>query len=237
MRSLDSEGGQSLNVWVCVCVRAYVSVCIRVCIWGFHMDRTETEHEGTMQAALGIRVWRYKDGRDAFWQDNLGPSKYSKGQGKPVKVWGVLAHGHLSIHILEEGENMNQDVYSDLIEEHFDTWLLGCDKLVCDFESCLRTAKSIQELRRIKVDLVEGYPRCSQDFNAIENAWDLVKQRLDETLPRKLESRDDFIARYREAVRWVNRNRNTDLWYLCTNQKERARDCLKTKPRGGRTKW
>lgn len=217
-----------------------VHVCVSLCAhaWrGASSDRTDAEHESTQQAALGIKVWRYKDGRDAFWQDCLGPSKYSKAQGKPVKVWGVLAHGHLSIHILEEGENMNQDVYSDFIEEHFDSWLVGCDKLVCDFESCLRSAKSLQELRRIRVQLVAGYPRCSQDFNAIENAWDVVKQRLNETLPRKLESRDDFIARYREAVRWVNHNKRDDLWYLCTNQKERAMECLQTRPRGGRTRW
>ena len=85
--------------------------------------------------------------------------------------------------------------------------------------------------------LVEGYPVSSQDFNAMENAWDILKSRLDETVPIQRESRDDFIIRLKSAVQWANRHRAEQLEYLSTNQKERADDCLKAKPPGGRTKW
>ena len=201
------------------------------------MDRTEAEHEHSCQAALGSHVWRRKDGSDSLWNVCVGPSDYSKGQGKPVKVWGMLAFGRLSVHILEDGENMNQDVYSELIEEHFEDWMQGCTKLVCDFEKCLRSDKTIAELRRIHVNLVQRYPKCSQDFNPIENAWDVVKDRLDETIPKKMETRDEFIHRYMSAVKWVNKHQAERLWDYCTNQKERARDCLANNPPGGRTRW
>ena len=67
---------------------------------------------------------------------------------------------------------------------------------------------------------MDGYPRSSQDFNAIENAWAILKERLDETVPVNLESREDFVKRLKAAVRWANKHRADQLWYLSTNQKK-----------------
>ena len=85
--------------------------------------------------------------------------------------------------------------------------------------------------------LVPGYPRVSQDFNAIENVWKLLRDRLFETLPTTFEKREAFVARLKEAVKGLNKAKRQELEYLSTNQKERCRDCLLTKPPGGRTKW
>ena len=85
------------------------------------------------------------------------------------------------------------------------------------------------------MELVADYPRCSQDFNAIENIWKLLRERLYATLPEGMESREDFIVRLRNAVSWLKRNRRDQMLYLSTNQKERARDCLLLE--GARTKW
>ena len=63
----------------------------------------------------------------------------------------------------------------------------------------------------------------------------LLKDRLDDTMPAKLEPRGDFVKRLRGAVRWLNLNKQEELWYLSTNQKERAEAVLLKK--GGRTKW
>ena len=52
-----------------------------------------------------------------------------------------------------------------------------------------------------------------------------------------LESRDQFVTRLREAVKWVNKHKAKELWDLSTNQKKRAADCLASQPPGGRTKW
>ena len=129
---------------------------------------------------------------------------------------------------------MDTVLYTELIEDKFDSWRGNCEHLVCDFE---RSEEAVQALRKVDLKLVEGYPKVSQDFNAMENAWKIVRDRLDETMPVKLEARADFIKRLKAAVRWANSHRSEQLWYLSTNQKERAQDCLTQEPPGGRTKW
>ena len=58
--------------------------------------------------------------------------------------------------------------------------------------------------------LVPGYPRVSQDFNAIENVWKLLRDRLFETLPKTFEKREAFVARLKEAVKGLNREEILD---------------------------
>ena len=201
----------------------------------YYLDRTAAENEHTQRAALGCMVWRKADGSDAMYADCVGPSGYKKAQGHPVRVWGVLANGKLHIQVLDIGEVMNKELYVELVEDQFPQWLGGCEYLVCDFEACLRSEDALEALDRIGVELVADYPRSSQDFNAIENAWDLLRQRLDETLPRTLEDRDSFIARLEEAVVFLNRYRKKRLEELSRNQKQRCLDCEKLE--GARTSW
>ena len=203
----------------------------------YYLARTADEVEQAGQAALGPSVWRRTDRRDALFEDCLGPSSYCKGQGTPVRIWGMLANGRLRIHVMDEGDVMNEYLYIELVEDFFQEWAGGCSYLVQDFERCLRTEAAKAAIGRAGLELVEGYPRKSQDFNAIENGWKIVKERLDQTMPTWRERREEFVTRLRAAVAWVNRNRGKELWYLSTNQKERADDCLSTEPRGGRTKW
>ena len=101
----------------------------------------------------------------------------------------------------------------------------------------LKLVGGLLALGKANLQLVEGYPKCSQDFNTIENAWDILKKRLDQTIPVELESGDNFVTRLENAVKWVNRNRKDQLWYLPMNQKERAEECLAQEPPGGRTSW
>ena len=123
------------------------------------------------------------------------------------------------------------------MEDKFEAWAGNCEHLVCDFERCLRTDLALHQLSKADLKLVDSYPRCSQDFNAIENAWKLVRDRLDETMPTGLEHRDEFVKRLNSAVRWINHNRSEQLWRLSTNQKKRADACLAQDPPGGRTKY
>ena len=203
----------------------------------FFLDRTEPEHQHSKRKALGTHVWRRSDNTDALYEECIGPSIYSKGQGIAVRVWGVLACGVLHTHILEPGEVMDSLLYAELVEDHFEKWCGGCEYLVCDFEGCIRGEEALHALDTVGLELVEDYPRCSQDFNAIENVWAILKDRLGETMPIHLESRGDFVKRLGLAVIWLNRNRADQLRYLSTNQKERANACLAQKPPGGRTKW
>lgn len=203
----------------------------------FYLDRTEEELEHTQRAALGSFVWRRADCTDALYHDCVGPSTYKKAQGTPVRIWGLLALGKLNVYTLEKGEVMDRFLYAELIEDYFPKWLGACSYLVQDFERCLRCEEPLQALDSIGLELVEEYPKCSQDFNAIENAWKILRERLNDTLPTGLEDRDSFICRMNTAVAWVNRNKREQLWYLSNNQKERANDCLASHPKGARTKW
>jgi hypothetical protein len=193
------------------------------------------ENEHSQKAALGSFVYRRSDCVDAMYQECLGPSSYKKAQGHLVRVWGLLSEGHLYLHVVEAGEVMNEEVYTELVEDHFSKWLGSSRYLVQDFERCLRTGGPLLALEQLGVALVEDYPRVSQDFfNAIENAWKLLRERLSDTLPMGLEKREAFIFRLRSAVTWLNRSRRKELWYLARNQKERCRDCLLLK--GAHTK-
>ena len=203
----------------------------------YYLDKTAGEHEHAVRKSLGPYVWRKSDNSDALYEDCVGPSSYNKAQGEPVRVWGMLAAGVLNVHVLDEGEVMDRTLYVELIEDKFDDWRLNCDFLVCDYEGCLRTPEALHALNRCGLKLVDGYPKVSQDFNAIENAWAILRERLDETCPVDVEPRGDFVKRLRAAVRWANVHRSDQLWYLSTNQKERAADCLNSTPPGARTKW
>ena len=202
----------------------------------FYLDRDEDEHQHSKRRALGTHVWRKTDRKDALYQDCIGPGSYSKGQGVPVKVWGLLACGVLHIHVLEQGENMDKHLYAELVEEKFESWCGNCEWLVCDHEACLRTEEALLALDFANLKLVD-FPKCSQDVNAIENAWGMLKDRLYETMPDTLETRAAFIKRLHAAVKWINKHKGERLWYLSTNQKERADECLGQTPPGGRTSW
>ena len=90
-------------------------------------------------------------------------------------------------------------------------------------------------MRNISLELLENYPKCSQDLNPIENAWREVRARLDDTMPVQMETRQDFIKRLRLAVSWVNRHQANYLQQICLEQKVRANAVLLQS--GGRTKF
>ena len=135
---------------------------------------------------LGIYVWRYSDGRDGLYQDVIGPSSYRKGQGIPVRLWGVLADGVLHVTILPQGWTFDAEIFSDIVDEHFEEWVGTCDKLVADYEGFLRSPEALQAYERIGISLVDDYPKVSQDFNPIENAWKILHDRLNITRPSEM---------------------------------------------------
>ena len=70
---------------------------------GWYIDRDETDRENTERKALGGMVWRQIDRSDALCEDTVGPSSYTKAQGQPIKLWGLLAKGQLHCYILPKG--------------------------------------------------------------------------------------------------------------------------------------
>ena len=143
---------------------------------------------------------------------------------------------------------MNTDWYVWVIENKFSLWVdiafqtksiisKGAKAyLVQDHERCLWTDEARDAMEDQHIELLEDFPKCSQDLNPCEIAWREVKARLNDTMPVSLETRPEFIQRLRAAVAWVNKNRAEYLLQICTSQKAWTKDVLTSSPPGFRTR-
>ena len=66
----------------------------------------------------------------------------------------------------------------------------------------------------------------SQDLNPIENVWGHLQKKLEGEAPDCVECREDFVARLRAAVRWMNTVKKDVLRKLCFDTQERAQMVL-----------
>ena len=215
----------------------------------FFLARGEDEAGQKRRAALGPYVWRQATGKDGLYDDNVGPSLYAKAQGLPVKIWGFLANGHLAYWVLpadpekpkKKTTHMNGETYNRLVTGKFREWRRACfgdDKpcrLVQDHEKCVWMEHNLAALRQAGCPVIDDYPKSSPDLNAIEEAWNLVRQRLESTEPEEFEGRPAFVARLRRCVNWVNERQGDALLTMCTNQKLRAKEVIELE--GAKTKW
>ena len=62
-----------------------------------------------------------------------------------------------------------------------------------------------------------------------------MRQKLEDTAPETVETRDEFLGRLRRTMEWMNENWREDARRLATNQKDRAKAVLEL--RGARTQW
>ena len=206
----------------------------------FYLAQSASEKEHKMRGALGTHVWRMADGSDGLYEDCVGPSSYWKAQGLSVRIWGLLIAGILFVHVLPAGQAMDRYQYAWIVAKCFPRWILKAmgrrakPLLVQDHEKALWCDEPRQAMKDNGIELLESYPKCSQDLNVIETAWRELRARLADTEPVQMESREDFLKRLRLAVAWVNRNRSDCLGNLCFAQQDRARDVKEQK--GGRTK-
>ena len=203
----------------------------------FFCSRTDTEHESTARAALGTHVWREAATKDALYKDCVGPSSYAKGQGAVVRAWGLLCSGQLHVRVLQPGVTMNRYVYADIVKKDIRRWLGRARHavLVQDHERALWCSEPLNAMTEVGISLQRKHPTHSADLNAIENVWALLRVRLDETLPPKVEDRAAFVARLRAAVAWLNRSRRSTMRKFAGNMKTRAQDVQDN--HGHRTRW
>ena len=206
----------------------------------FYLARSAGEKESTLRGALGGHVWRMASGSDALFEDVVGPSAYWKAQGTCIRIWGLLVAGVLFVTVLPAGVVMNRVEYARIVVNFFSRWVrevMGEHAraiLIQDHERALWTDEARTAIKESDLELLERYPKCSQDLNPIETAWRELRHRLAATEPVRIEGREAFLARLRLAVAWVNRNRHEYLRRLCFEQKVRAKDVLLMG--GGRTK-
>lgn len=236
-RSVLRKHGSSLSRW------AYTDGT------SFYLARGPSDHGQKKRAALGRYVWRRASGNEGLFDDNIGPSLYAKAQGLPVKIWGFLANGRLEHWVLpadpkrprSKTTNMNGRRYLGLVESKFKEWRLACFSqdapcaLVQDHEKCLWQASNLAAMREAGCAVIQDFPKLSPDLNAIEGAWHLLRQRLEQTEPDEIEGRAEFLARLRRTVHWLNERQAEALREMCSNQKKRAADVLEMN--GAKTKW
>ena len=90
-------------------------------------------------------------------------------------------------------------------------------------------------MREAGCTVVQDFPKSSPDLNAIDGAWHLLRQRLEQTEPDEIEGRAEFLARLRRNVRWLNEHQAEALQEMRCNQKKRAADVLELN--GAKTEW
>ena len=108
-------------------------------------------------------------------------------------------------------------------------------KLVQDHERCLWQERNLKALREAGCPAIARFPKHSPDLNAIEGWWKKLRERLQETEPVAMESRDKFLGRLRRVVIWLKEHAAHEGKVLCTNQKVRAADVKQLE--GAKTKW
>eukprot|EP00959_Pyramimonas_sp_CCMP1952_P037604 787545-Pyramimonas_sp.AAC.1 len=98
---------------------------------------------------------------------------------------------------------MNGETYHRLVTSKFSGWqrlCFGDDKpcrLVQDHEKCLWQDHNLQALRQAGCAAIDDDPKSSADLNAIEEAWNMIRQRLEDTEPEAFADRPAFVARLR----------------------------------------
>ena len=99
------------------------------------------------------------------------------------------------------------DLYEWLVSTKFAQWRQNCfgdTRKVCmvqDHERLLWEERNIAALAAAKCPVVDNYPKCSPDLNAIENAWHRVRQHLEAHAPEAMETRPEFLQRLRRTVK------------------------------------
>ena len=112
----------------------------------------------------------------------MGESSFAKPQGKPVKIWGLLADGHLEYWLLPEkpdtkgwkkSVNMTGALYNQMVKKHFPAWkkkmfprkAKKLIPLVKGFERFLRKDRNSKAESAAGFKTVARYPVCSPDLN------------------------------------------------------------------------
>ena len=135
----------------------------------FYLARSQSELEEKQRGSLGPYVWRQANGKDALYEDCVGLSLYWKAQGTPVRIWGLLVAGILFITVLPDGQTMNRWCYEWIVNQKFPVWLskaTGARRnvfLVQDHERCLWAGEPRNAMHGNGIELLEDYPKCSQD--------------------------------------------------------------------------
>lgn len=88
-----------------------------------YIAKSQSQQRNKHMAALGPFVYRQE--HEGLLEGCVGPSDYAKGQGEPVKFWGLLYKGQLKIHVMPRGQHTNGKYYAKIISEKMQKWIHG----------------------------------------------------------------------------------------------------------------
>ena len=94
---------------------------------------------------------------------------------------------------------------------------------------------NLSETYHPNINFVTGVGGCINTYLEFPSSCQVFILCLSDTMPSVLKSREEFIPRFRNAVRWLNANQKETLLELCANQKKRCREVLRLD--GARTRF
>jgi len=157
------------------------------------------------------KVWRLPS--EHSLPELAGYNKYARQvpQNRIVPLWGGLSVGGFAPILWHENRKTDEDEWSTAVRKGDLVSALkatnprkraGPWKIVCDNESFLRTAKSVQAYERANVKLVALPPR-SPDLNPVEKMWGWVRKQMRVRDLRDLANRTPVLGKtmYRERIR------------------------------------
>lgn len=115
-----------------------------------------------------------------------------------VNFWAMVWSNGWSAPVFYDGK-MNQDVYADILTKHAVPQLGGQRLMLVQDNATWHGTQAIRDLcSDAKVTVMNNFPPCSPDLNAIEAVWGWLKQKIG---PKRCITAADLKHAIREAWR------------------------------------